>query len=57
VLTFLAFDARGMLPEWHRVSDVLAKVDLDVVERTETAVWELLHDLDGEGATGAGAAG
>jgi Zn-dependent M28 family amino/carboxypeptidase len=57
VLTFLAFDPRGMLPEWHRVTDVLAKVDQDVVERTGTAVWELLHDLDAEGANGAGAAG
>ncbi|MBI5477998.1 MAG: M28 family peptidase [Deltaproteobacteria bacterium] len=55
VLTFLAFDVHGLLPEWHRVTDVVANVDPEVVERTESAVWDLLHDFDAE-AAGSGAA-
>jgi hypothetical protein len=53
VLTFLAFDAHDLLPEWHRPSDVLANADAEVMERTEEVVWELLHDLDAESAEAA----
>jgi hypothetical protein len=45
VLT-LASLREGALAEWHRPTDVVANVDPDVVERTETFLWELLHEMD-----------
>jgi len=36
----------GVLPEWHRPTDIVANVDPDVVARTEKLVWELLQEMD-----------
>lgn len=46
VLTLLSFRQDGVLPEWHRPTDTLEKVDPKVVEKTETFLWRLLHDID-----------
>lgn len=46
VLTLVSHRRDGVLPEWHRPTDVVENVDADVVERTETFLWELLQEID-----------
>jgi Peptidase family M28 len=46
VLTLVGHRRDGILPEWHRFSDVVANVDPAAVERTEAFTWELLHEID-----------
>jgi hypothetical protein len=38
----------GVLPEWHRRTDVIERVDPETVQRTELFLWELLQELDRE---------
>jgi hypothetical protein len=42
------------LPEWHRPTDTVENVDPAVVERTETFLWRLLHEIDGQGVQAQG---
>jgi len=51
VLTLVGHRRDGVLPEWHRRSDVMENVDPQAVERAELFLWELLQELDRE-ATG-----
>jgi hypothetical protein len=46
VLTLSANRRDGVLPEWHRSTDVVENLDPAVVERTETFLWELLQEID-----------
>jgi len=46
VLTLVSHRRDGVLPEWHRPTDVVDNLDPGVVERTETFVWELLQEID-----------
>lgn len=46
VLTLISHRRDGVLPEWHRPTDVVENLDPGVVERTETFVWELLREMD-----------
>jgi hypothetical protein len=46
VLTLVSHRRDGVLPEWHRPTDVVANVDAGVVERTEAFVWKLLQEID-----------
>ncbi len=46
VLTLVGHRRDGVLPEWHRPTDVVENVDPDVVARTETFVWSLLQEID-----------
>lgn len=46
VLTLLALERDGTLPEWHRRSDVFDNIDPDVIERVEAFAWELLQGID-----------
>jgi hypothetical protein len=45
-LAFVNVRRDGVLPNWHQPSDVFANVDPDVLDRTETFVWELLQEID-----------
>jgi hypothetical protein len=53
VLTLVGHRRDGVLPEWHRPTDVMENVDPDTVERTELFLWELLQELDREAARSA----
>ncbi len=46
VLTLLGHRRDGMLPEWHRPTDVMENVESEAVDRTETFLWELLQEID-----------
>ena len=46
VLTLIGHRRDGALPEWHRPTDVLDRVDAGLVERTESLVWELVQEID-----------
>jgi hypothetical protein len=46
VLTLMESPQRGVLSEWHRPTDVMENLDPDVVEQTETFLWELLQEMD-----------
>lgn len=48
VLTLLALQRDGTLPEWHRRSDVFDNIDPEVVEQTEAFAWELLQGIDAD---------
>jgi hypothetical protein len=50
ILTLVDHRRDGVLPEWHRPTDVIENVDPGTVERTELFVWELLQELDREAA-------
>jgi hypothetical protein len=54
VLTFVGSRRDGALPEWHRPTDTVENVDPAVVERTETFLWRLLHEIDGQGVQAQG---
>jgi hypothetical protein len=47
VLTVLAIRRDGVLPEWHRPTDLVENVDFDVIDRVEAFLWEFLQELDG----------
>jgi hypothetical protein len=49
VLTLVGHRRDGVLPEWHRPTDVMENVDPETVQRTELFLWELLQELDREG--------
>lgn len=55
VLTLLGHRRDGVLPEWHRTTDVMENVDADAVERTETFLWEFLQGLDKQAREGTSA--
>jgi hypothetical protein len=46
VLTLVGHRPDGVLPEWHRPTDVVDNVDPKTVERTEAFVWTLLKEID-----------
>lgn len=46
ILTLGSHQRGGVLPEWHRPTDVVENLDPKVVEHTETFVWELLQEID-----------
>ncbi len=48
VLTLVGHRRDGVLPEWHRPTDVFENVDPDTVKRTEDFVWTLLKEIDQE---------
>jgi hypothetical protein len=48
VLTMVGHRRDGVLPEWHRRTDVIERVDPETVQRTELFLWELLQELDRE---------
>jgi Peptidase family M28 len=55
VLTLTGHRTDGVLPEWHRPTDVMKNIDPEVVERCETFVWQLLQRIDasaGDGSSG-----
>lgn len=45
-LGFIGLRPDGGLPEWHRLTDTVANIDPDAVQRAETFVWELLREID-----------
>jgi hypothetical protein len=53
VLTLVGHRRDGVLPEWHRPTDVIENVDAGTVKRTELFLWELLQELDREAARSA----
>jgi hypothetical protein len=46
VLTLIALRRDGLLPEWHRPTDTLERVDQEVLERSEEFLWGLLQEID-----------
>jgi hypothetical protein len=46
VFILLSFRLDGGLPEWHRPTDVIENVDPEVVQKNETFLWKLLHEID-----------
>jgi hypothetical protein len=48
VLSLLSLRTDGGLPQWHRPTDIMEYVDPDVVQKNETFLWELLHELDAQ---------
>lgn len=46
VLSIGSSGSDGRQPEWHRMTDVIEKVDMDVVKRCEMFVWEILIAID-----------
>jgi len=47
VLSFGSTSRDGRVPEWHRMTDVVEEIDMDVVERCERFTWEILKSIDG----------
>jgi len=48
VLSFVNFRRDGMLPGWHRPTDVVGNIDPEVVARSEGFLWEILKEIDRE---------
>jgi hypothetical protein len=46
VLTIASFRRDGLLPEWHRPTDVVENVDPEVLKRSQAFAWELLRAID-----------
>lgn len=46
VLTFTGHRRDGVLPEWHRPTDTVERLEPKAVEHTEALVWELLQEID-----------
>ncbi len=46
VLTLLGESRDKVLPEWHRPTDVIERVEPGAVERTERFLWALLQEID-----------
>ncbi len=49
-LTLLSLRRDGVLPDWHRPTDVYENVDKDVLERCEAFIFELVHAIDRDAA-------
>ncbi len=47
VLSFGSISRDGRVPEWHRMSDVIEEIDVDVAARCERFIWEILKSIDG----------
>ncbi len=47
VLTFIARQEDGSVPEWHRPTDVFERLDAGAAARCEAFLWSLLQALDG----------
>lgn len=45
-LTLLGQSRNGELSEWHRVTDDMARLDPQVVDRAEQFLWEILKEID-----------
>jgi hypothetical protein len=45
-LTFVGYTPEGVIPNWHKLSDVFENVDWDVLERTLEFVWLLIRAID-----------
>lgn len=52
VLSLVGHRRDGVLPGWHRPSDVVENVDSDVVDRSQVFVWELLQVIDEQAGEG-----
>lgn len=50
VLSFIAVRPDGMVPEWHRPTDVFERIDQEVLGRTEAYIWEVLRAIDARAA-------
>jgi hypothetical protein len=48
VLSFVNFRRDGMLPGWHRPTDVVGNIDPEVVAHSEGFLWEILKEIDRE---------
>jgi hypothetical protein len=46
VLTLMESPRHGVLSQWHRPTDVVENLDPEVIEQTETFLWELLQEID-----------
>ncbi|NIS79054.1 MAG: M28 family peptidase [Anaerolineales bacterium] len=46
VITMISFRMDGTVAEWHRPTDVVENVDLDVLDRSERFLWELVREID-----------
>lgn len=46
ILTLVGHRRDGILPEWHRPTDIAKNVDSAVLERTEAFTWKLLQGID-----------
>lgn len=46
VLTFTGHRRDGVLPEWHRPTDTVERLEPKAVEHTEALAWELLQEID-----------
>jgi hypothetical protein len=46
VLTIIATGPDGLIPEWHRPTDVTDRIDQGALDRCETFVWEMLQRID-----------
>jgi hypothetical protein len=40
------YNARGMLPNWHRLSDRLENIEPETLSRAACYAWELLQEID-----------
>lgn len=47
VLTLTSAPRGAVLTEWHRPTDTVANLDVDVLARSEAFLWALLRELDG----------
>ena len=47
-LTFVNYTSEGLIPDWHKPSDVFENVDFDVVQRTAEFVWKLIQRIDSD---------
>jgi hypothetical protein len=46
ILTIASFRRDGSFPEWHRTTDTVDNVDVEVLERSEKFLWSLLQGID-----------
>ena len=40
------YNEKGVLPNWHRLSDNLANIEPDTLSRAACYTWELMHEID-----------
>ncbi len=48
VITLGSIREDGLLPEWHRPTDVVERIDPDMLRRTGEFLWSLLRRIDGK---------
>ena len=46
ILTIASLRRDGSFPEWHRLTDTVENVDVEVLERSEKFLWALLQGID-----------